>query len=148
MSDPVVVACHCPGTPHDNDEFFLADELPIEAGIAAAAALASSEGGNAAAVLIGALLRNGAIVGWNLVDDNGDSLPVNPLNISRRVTWLKGGVELSNAALARYVTADSLAPFGLSSSASRNGTSSRGGRTGRSTSRKTPSSPTPPEPSE
>ena len=148
MSDPVVVACHCPGTPHDNDEFHLADELPIEAGIAAAGALAGADGSNAAAVLIGALLRNGAIERWNLVDEEGDPLPINAVNVGRRVTWLKGGVELSNAALARYVNAAHLAPFGLGNSEKKNGKSSRGGRTGRSTSRKTPSSPTPPVPSE
>lgn len=148
MSDPVLVACHCPGTPHDNDEFTLADELPIEAGIAAASALAGAEGGNAAAVLIGALLRHGAIERWNLVDDEGNPLSISPSTVRERVTWLKGGVELSNAALERYVNKRHLAPFGLTNSASPNGKSSRSGRTARSTSPKTPSSPKPPEPSE
>src|SRR5688500_15919108 len=97
--NPVTTACFCPNTPHERDEFHLAEELPIEAGIAAATALAGADGGSAAAVLVGALLRNGAIVSWNLVDDDGDALSVNPANVGKRVTWLKGGVELSSAAL-------------------------------------------------
>ena len=148
MADPVKTACHCPGTPHEFDEFTLVDDLPIEAGIAAAASLASADGSNAAAALIGALLRNGAISHWNLVDEDGKPEPVNPANVARRVTWLKGGVELSNAALSRYVNAEHLAPFGLTSSAKKNGKSSPGGRTARSTSRRTTSSPDTPAPSE
>ena len=148
MADPVKTACFCPNTPHEFDEFHLADELPIEAGIAAAGALASSDGANAAATLIGALLRNGAIRAWNLVDEDGNNLPVNPANVAQRVTWRKGGVELSGAALERYVNAENLAPFGLTNSGKKNGTPSRGGRTARSTSRKTPSSSEPPAPSE
>lgn len=147
MDNPVKTACFCPNTPHENDEFWLAEELPIEAGIAAAGALTSADGANAAATLIGALLRNGAIVRWNLVDDEGDLVPVNPANVAKRVTWLKGGVELSSAALERYVNAANLAPFGLDSSPRKKRKPSAGGRTGRSTSAKTSSSPEPPAPS-
>lgn len=148
MSNPIKVACHCPGTPHPKDEFYLADELPIEAGIAMAVAVTQAEGSNAAATLIGAALRNGAITAWNLVDDNGDALPINGLTVGQRVTWLKGGVELFAEALKRYINAKNVAPFGLQASPKRTVKPSPTGSTNGSTSRRTPSSPRPPAPSE
>ena len=146
-NEPVKTACHCPEQPHEEDLFYLfdAEHLPIDAGVAAASALSPVGVGNAGAVLIGAFLRHGAIRSWNLVDEKGENVPINPSTVGDRLTWVKGGVELANAALERYVNPKTLAPFGLNTSAKRNGKSSPGGRTARSTSAKTRSSSSPPE---
>ena len=138
----VRTACYCPGTPHpDGDRFVLPAELPVEAGIAAVSALASvGEHGDAAAALIGAILRNGGISEWNLVDDAGDSIRITPAHVAARVTWQRGGVELSNAAFGQYVNGKDLTPFGLTSSTKPTAGSSRNGQTASSTSPKTRSS--------
>lgn len=153
MSDshePIKTDCYCPETPHEADEFYLVDaeHLPPEAGIAAANAISSLgaeegltvPGGDVAAALIGAFLRFGAIRRWNLVDDKGNDVPINPGTVRDRLTWVKGGRELSQEALGRYITAKTLTPFGLSTSVKRTRTSSNSGRTARSTSAKTSSS--------
>jgi hypothetical protein len=147
---PVRTPCHCPNTPHDEDEFHLVDaeHLPIDAGIAAASALSTVGDGNAGAVLIGAFLRHGAIRRWNLVDEKGEPVPINPGTVGDRLTWVKGGIELANAALERYVNAQTLAPFGSGSSPKPNGTSSPNGQTADMTSVTTLSSSSLPEPSE
>lgn len=141
--------CWCPGEPHpDGDRFVLAADLPPRAGIAAVTRLAQvGEHGDAAGALIEAILYNGGIVSWNLVDDEGKPLPVTPDNVAARVTWQKGGVELSNAAFALYVNNADLAPFGLTNSRSSNGASSPNGPTAPSTSAKTRSSSKRPAPS-
>ena len=155
MTDPTprevrLSRCYCPGEPHpDGDRFVLHAELPIPAGIAAITALAQvGTSGDAAAALINALLLNGGISEWNLIDEDGNRLPINADNVARRVTWQKGGVELSNAAFAQWVNGKDLTPFGLTSSASRTGGSSPNGQTATSTSPKTRSSAKPPAPSE
>ena len=148
---PVRTRCYCPNTPHEADLIHLhsADSLPIEAGVAAAMALSNAGGvdGLSASELIGALLRHGAVSSWNLVDEQGDALPVNPRTVAERLTWTKGGVELANAALQRYVI-DEQAPFGSRISQSPSEPSSPTGPTDLPTSAKTESSYTPPEPSE
>jgi len=152
MTDPtpreVETACFCPGSPHQRDHFVLPAEMPPRAGIAAISALSQVGGGDAAGALIEAILVNGGISEWNLVDAEGSPIPVTPNNVIARVTWQRGGVELSNAAFAQYVNGKDLAPFGLTNSRSRNGKSSPAGQTAPSTSRKTRSSPKPPAPSE
>lgn len=134
--------CFCPGEPHpDGDRFTLPAELTVEAGIAAVSALASAgEHGDSAAALIGAILRNGGIAAWNLVDDGGNLLRITPANVAARVTWQKGGVELSNAAFEQWVSGKDLTPFGLTGSAPPTARSSPTGQTAPSTSAKTPSS--------
>lgn len=134
--------CYCAGEPHpDGDTFVLPAELPVPAGIAAITALASvGESGDAAAALINAILLNGGIKEWNLVDDDGSALRVSPNNVAARVTWSKGGVELSNAAFAQFVNGKDLTPFGLTNSTSSTAASSPNGRTATSTSPKTSSS--------
>ena len=148
---PVRTPCFCPGTPHEEDVYHLVDaeHLPIAAGVAATSALSTVGDGHAGAVLIDAFLRHGAIRAWNLLDEDGDPVPVNPATVADRLTWVKGGVQLANAALERYVqSAKALAPFGLSTSPKTNGTSSSDGQTEDSTSVRTSSSSSPPEPSE
>ena len=144
----VETACNCAGRPHPRDLFVLPAELPIEAGIAAISALSQvGPDGDAAASLIGAILRNGGIASWNLVDEDGKPIPVNPTNVSRRVTWQRGGVELSNAAFAQYVNGKDLTPFGLTNSRKQTAKSSPNGQTEPSTSPKTRSSRRRPAPS-
>ena len=147
---PVRTPCHCPGTPHDEDVFHLVDaeHLPIDAGIAAASALVTVGDGNAGAVLIGAFLRHGAIRSWNLLDEDGKPVPVNPSTVADRLTWVKGGTELASAALSRYINAQTLAPFGLSTSERTTADSSSDGQTEPSTSPPTSSSGSPLELSE
>lgn len=144
MTEPtpreVETACFCAGSPHPRDRFVLPAELPITAGIAAISALVQVGAGDAAAALINAILVNGGISEWNLVDPDGKPLPLNPTNVVRRVTWQKGGVELSNAAFAQYVNGKDLAPFGLTSSPRATAASSPNGQTDSSTLPKTRSS--------
>ena len=152
MTDPtpreVETACFCAGSPHPRDRFVLPAELPPRAGIASITALASvGQSGDAAAALIWAILVNGGIASWNLVDDEGNPLPITPDNVTARVTWQKGGVELSNAAFAQYVNGKDLTPFGLTTSRKRTAKSSPNGQTEPSTSPKTPSSRRRPAPS-
>lgn len=152
MTDPttrdVETACHCAGSPHERDHFVLPAELPITAGIAAVTALASvGEHGDAAAALINAILVNGGIASWNLVDSEGKPLPLNPSNVAARVTWSKGGVELSNAAFAQYVNGKDLTPFGLTTSRAKTAKSSPNGAMASSISPKTRSSSKPRAPS-
>ena len=144
----VETACFCPGSPHQRDHFVLPAEMPPRAGIAAISALAQVGGGDAAGALIEAILVNGGIASWNLVDEDGKPLPVTPDNVIARVTWQRGGVELSNAAFAQYVNGKDLTPFGLTNSTRRIGKSSPNGQTAASTSPKTPSSRKPRVPSE
>lgn len=145
MSDPILTPCYCPDTPHEHDEFVLVDELPLAAGLAAAQAT-GLEG------IVPALLRNGAIASWNLVDDKGRKVPITPQTIDKRLTWSKS-VEFLAEALPRLIELANPGepanpgPLVSASSAKRNGKPSRGGRTARLTSVKTPSSPEPPEPS-
>ena len=148
-NEPIRTGCFCPSAPHEEDLYWLrdADHLPIDAGVAAAGAIATVGDGNVGAVLIGAFLRHGAIRAWNLVDEAGAAVPINPGTVGERLTWVKGGIELANAALERYVNAKTLAPFALNTSRKRNGSSSSGGPTVRSTSRKTRSSSARPAPS-
>ncbi len=148
-SRDVETACHCAGSPHERDRFVLPADLPIPAGIAAVSALASvGPSGDAAAALINAILVNGGIADWNLVDDQGNRLPINPTNVAARVTWQKGGAELSNAAFAQWVVGKDLTPFGLGTSRKRTAASSPNGQTAPSTSPKTRSSRKRPAPSE
>ena len=152
MTDPtpreVETACFCAGSPHQRDLFVLPAELPITAGIAAISALAQVGEGDAGGALINAILVNGGIREWNLVDDDGKPLPLTPTNVTRRVTWQRGGVELANAAFAQYVNGKDLTPFGLTSSQRTTAASSPNGQTADSTSPKTRSSRKRPAPSE
>lgn len=153
MTDPtpreVETACFCPGGPHQRDHFVLPAELPVEAGIAAIGVIARLEttGADPGAALIGAILRNGGISSWNLVDAEGETLPLTPANVAKRVTWQKGGVEVSTALYQQFVNGKDLTPFGLTGSAKPTDDSSPNGQTEPSTSPKTRSSPKPRTPS-
>jgi hypothetical protein len=151
MSEPtprvVETSCFCAGKPHEQDRYVLPARLPPRAGIAAVTALtAAGEHGDAAGVLIEAILVNGGISEWNLVDDEGKELPLTPDNVAERVTWDRGALELSNGVFAQYVQGQ-LGFFGLGTFPKRSAKSSPNGRTAASTSARTRSSPKPPVPS-
>ena len=148
-SREVRTACHCAGGPHEFDLFTLAEDVPIPAGIAVATALSSpsNEGEYNLAVLVTTMLEHGGIESWNLVDDEGSDLVLSPANVRRRVTWRKGGMELTNAAYKLWVNGKDLAPFGLPSSPRVKGKSSPTGPTASSTSPRTRSSSKRPAPS-
>lgn len=138
----VRTACHCAGSPHEFDLYTLAEDVPIPAGIAVATALGDPrhEGEYNLAVLVTTMLEHGGITAWNLVDEEGKDLVLSPANVRRRVTWRKGGMELTNAAYKLWVNGKDLTPFGLPSSPSPRPKSSPTGPTASSTSPKTRSS--------
>lgn len=114
MNDHVVVPigpCGCEGTPHDEDEVYLARHLSMTGGMAAQAAISESEGD---AIRLQELLARiwigHGIVGWNLVDADGDPLPVNAANVSDRLPYGKGGMAVAERADDLYAE-DILAPL-------------------------------------
>ena len=143
MSDPIKTPCYCPGKPHENDEFTLADKLPIGAGLAAA--VAGVDGGVES--IVPALLRHGAIASWNLVDEKGNRVPITPATVDERLTW-ETATEFLSEALPRLISSVMPTPLGSAKSAKRTAKSSRSGQIAALTSVKTSSSPTPPTPSE
>lgn len=143
MSDPIKTPCYCPGKPHEFDEFTLADKLPIGAGLAAA--VAGVDGG--VETVVPALLRHGAIAKWNLVDEDGNAVPITPATVDERLTW-ETATEFLSEALPRLISSVMPTPLGSAKSARKIARSSRNGQTGGLTSVKTSSSSTPPTPSE
>ena len=87
-SDPVEVrleACYCPGSPHEADIVYLAPQLSMAGGMAAQSAI--SEGITDARLLqemLAAIWIRHGVIGWNLVDEDGDPLPTdgNTLNVT------------------------------------------------------------------
>jgi hypothetical protein len=147
MEEPngaIRTVCHCPGTPHDADLFWLAEELPMAAGLAASSATQNGVAeSDALATVIPAMLRNGALARWNLVDDEGKPLALTPRSIESRLTWVKGGREFLNEALTQLIAMlnGEAAPFASPISRRMNGTSSSGGPTPKRISRTKSSSP-------
>lgn len=125
MSTPIKTPCYCPNKPHENDEFTLAEELPMGAGLAAAVAGAA---GGGVEVMVPAMLRNGAIVRWNLVDEEGKELPITAETVDGRLTWATAK-EFLNEALPRLVSGLSGVPLGSAPSPKKTERSSRNGLT-------------------
>jgi hypothetical protein len=97
-----VGACRCPGAPHaDGDVVSLDPELSTPAGIAAQAAL--SQGGGWEDLYAGMLmgLMRHSVRQWTLHDDDGP-IPVNPVNVEKHLSWLKGGREVAGMAAELY----------------------------------------------
>lgn len=143
MSDPIKTPCYCIGKPHEFDEFTLADKLPMGAGLAAS--VAGVDGGVES--IVPALLRHGAIASWNLVDEKGNRVPINPSTVDERLTW-ETATEFLSEALPRLISSVMPTPLGSARSVKKTAKSSRNGRTAALTSVKTSSSPEPPTPSE
>ena len=127
--------CGCPSTPHEQDEAYLLPRLSFDGGAAAEAAVVAHLGedrGTIERALGEAYIRH-QVVGWNLVDGNGDPLPWDPAlllsdwSIARPVAEMADGL-YSTVLLAPLVATVS--------------TSSQGGRTAPSTSARTRSATT------
>ena len=126
-------ACYCPNTPHERDIVYLAPALPMAGGMAAQSAIADGLGDSITlqGMLAEVWVRFG-VVGWNLVDDTGDDLPLNPATIKAALPYGKGGRLVAERADDLYAE-DILAPL-----VARLRPTSRRGPTNGSTSRQGP----------
>lgn len=106
--------CACPRAHGSDDEVYLAPALSMAGGMAAQAAIEQvMEAGGDPILLQEYLARiwiNHGIVGWNLVDEDGDPLPVNPRTIAERMPYGKGGRLVAERADDLY-SEDILAPL-------------------------------------
>ena len=117
--DPVSVSiggCLCPGTPHAEDLVYLAPSLSAAGGMAAQGAIAdaSTDDGTVDGVALQELLwrvyRDHGVIGWNLLDDDGDPVPLSRDNKDRALPYSKGGRKVGDAADELYLE-DVLTPF-------------------------------------
>lgn len=117
--DPVAVSigeCLCPGTPHPEDLVFLAPSLSAAGGMAAQGAIAdaSNDEGQVDGVALQELLwrvyRDHGVIGWNLVDETGDPIPLTRGNKDLALPYSKGGRKVGDAADELYLE-DVLTPF-------------------------------------
>lgn len=133
-AEPVAVslgACYCPETPHaDGDVVYLAPSLSMTGGMAAQAAIA--EGISDPMLMqerLAAIWTRFGIVDWNLVDEGGHPIPINPANIAAALPYGKGGRLVAEKADDLYAE-DILAPLvervaSISATGRTNGSTSR-----------------------
>jgi hypothetical protein len=131
-AEPVEVrleACYCPGSPHEADLVYLAPALSMAGGMAAQSAIAEGidDRIRLQEMLAEVWMRHG-VVSWNLVDEQGDPVPVNAVNVAAALPYGKGGRLVADRADDLYAE-DILAPL-----AARLRTTSPRGRTNGSTS--------------
>ena len=104
--------CLCPGTPHpDGDVVYLTAQLSAPGGMAAQGAI--TDGFDDAVKLqelLWRIYRDHGIVSWNLVDEDGESVPLTPANIEMALPYGKGGRAVADAADDLY-NEDVLGPF-------------------------------------
>jgi hypothetical protein len=136
-SAPVEVrldGCYCPGTPHDADVVYLRPTLTMAGGMAATAAVLEglSDQMRLQELLAQVWIRH-ALIAWNLVDEDGDDLPLNPDNAIEALPYGKGGRLIAEKADDLY-NKEIVDPL-----VARLGSSSRSGRTNGSTSTPKPS---------
>lgn len=140
-SEPIEVrldGCYCPGTPHDVDIVYLAPSLSMAGGMAAQSAMRDGFGDalRLQELLAEVWVRHG-VVGWNLVDEDGQDLPLDPSTIAAALPYGKGGRMVAERADDLYAE-DILAPL-----VERLKTTSARGRRNGSTSTPKPSTPKP-----
>lgn len=86
-------SCYCPGSPHaEGDVVYLHPELSMAGGLAAQA-IAQATGNDIVAIqerLADLWIRHG-VADWNLVDGDGDPLPLTPDSIASALPYGKGG---------------------------------------------------------
>ena len=104
--------CECPGTPHgDGDFVYLAPVMSAPGGMAAQAAI---NDGFADSIRLQEMLwrvyRDHGIVSWNLLDDEGEPVPITPENLELALPYGKGGRAISEVADGLY-SEDILTPF-------------------------------------
>jgi hypothetical protein len=113
-SEPVVVElgpCECEGQPHETDFVQLAPALSMSGGMAAQGAIAKSGGDTVALqeLLADLWVRHG-VIGWNILDDKGQPIPLTHENIARALPYGKGGRLVAERADDLYAE-DILAPL-------------------------------------
>jgi hypothetical protein len=104
--------CRCPESPHgEGDVVFLAPFLSMAGGMAAQGAI--EEAGTDAVALAELLARiwiRHGIVSWNLVDADGEPIPVSASSILEFLPYGKGGRQVAEKADDIYAQ-DVLTPF-------------------------------------
>ena len=113
-TEPIVVdigPCECAGQPHETDLVYLAPALSMSGGMAAQGAIHASGGDTLRLqeLLADIWVRHG-VVGWNLLDDKGQPIPLTPDNIARALPYGKGGRLVAERADDLYAE-DILAPL-------------------------------------
>lgn len=113
-AEPVEVrldACYCPGTPHETDIVYLAPSLSMAGGMAAQSAMRDGFGDALRLQeLLAAVWIRHSVIGWNLVDDAGALLPLDPSTIAAALPYGKGGRMVAERADDLYAE-DILAPL-------------------------------------
>lgn len=104
--------CLCPGTPHpDGDVVYLSPALSAAGGMAAQGAIADAESDSIRLQeLLWRVYRDHGVVGWNLLDEDGEPVPLTQANKETGLPYGKGGRLVGDAADSLYVD-DVLAPF-------------------------------------
>ena len=104
--------CECPGTPHgDGDLVYLAPVLSARGGMAAQGAINDAgTDGVKLQELLWRVYRDHGVTGWNLVDDDGDPVPLTPENVDLALPFGKGGQAVADKADELY-SEDVLRPF-------------------------------------
>ena len=104
--------CLCPGTPHpDGDVVYLTAQLSAPGGMAAQGAIAdAADDGVRLQELLWRIYRDHGIVSWNLLDEDGESVPLTPANIEQALPYSKGGRIVADAADNLY-NEEVLTPF-------------------------------------
>jgi hypothetical protein len=97
-AEPVEVRlpeCWCPGTPHEADLVYLAPSISMAGGLAARAIVIDEVDQGVDPIrlqerLAVVWIRHG-IVGWNLVDEEGQPLPLDEATVRAALPYGKGG---------------------------------------------------------
>ena len=123
--------CGCPNAPHsDGDVVYLAPQLSMAGGMAAQSAISEgiTDSLRLQELLAAIWVRHG-VVDWNLVDEDGDKLPLDPQTIAAALPYGKGGRLVAERADDLYAE-DILAPLVQRlKSTSRRGTTPAGSST-------------------
>jgi hypothetical protein len=104
--------CECPGTPHgDGDVVYLSPALSASGGMAAQGAI-SDAGTDTVRLqeLLWRIYRDHCVVGWNLLDAEGEPVPLTSENKDQALPFGKGGQAVADRADELY-SEDVLRPF-------------------------------------
>lgn len=103
MSDRIiVVACPCPGTPHEQDTITLYDALPTDAGIACYMSTGLTPGMTIAEITgkWSAILARNGVERWSFVNAEGEALPITMANNDGLPFGVR--VAIANTAMERW----------------------------------------------
>ena len=135
--------CDCPGTPHgDGDFVYLAPALSAQAGMAAQGAINdASDDAVRLQELLWRIYRDHCVVGWNLLDEEGEPVPLTAENKDIALPFGKGGQAVAEKADDLY-SEDVLRPFLARMAALQKMADEAKRRSKRSAAGSTPTSPT------